>query len=113
DSDLPKETKHLEQRHRAATHELDSLTKGLSGYVATNLSMVELQTQASDPSADSKVKTRFKELYMEYVTEGFGADLDVLRKGETIDDEGLEMLVYALETGVQSFTDADQKMIVG
>ncbi|KAJ2439910.1 hypothetical protein IWW46_004226 [Coemansia sp. RSA 2440] len=74
--------------------------------------MVDLQKQ-SESAADPKVKARFKELYMEYMTEGFGSDLDALRKEEKIDDEGLEMLVYALETGVQSFTDADQKMIVG
>ncbi|KAJ2308476.1 hypothetical protein IWW55_000413 [Coemansia sp. RSA 2706] len=73
--------------------------------------MVQLQKQSQ--SADQNVKARFKELYMDYVTSAFGGDLDALRKEETIDDEGLDMLVYALETGTQSFTEADQKMIVG
>ncbi|KAJ1863990.1 hypothetical protein LPJ78_003666 [Coemansia sp. RSA 989] len=72
-----------------------------------------LQLQKKQAEADSHIKSRFKELYMSYLTEGFGSDLDMLRKKEDIDEEGLEMLVYSLESGVGSFTDADQKMIIG
>ncbi|KAI7822291.1 hypothetical protein BX661DRAFT_187637 [Kickxella alabastrina] len=113
DSDLPKETKQFEKLQREAARTLQNLESGLENYVATNLDLVQHMHKVADSSAaDLLIQAKFKEVYMDYVTTGFGADLDALRKEEEIDDEGLEMLVDALETGTRSFAFADQKMIV-
>ncbi|KAI9504432.1 hypothetical protein BX070DRAFT_222174 [Coemansia spiralis] len=70
-----------------------------------------MQQQKRNIDIDRITQTKFKELYMEYVTTGFGTDLDILRKEENIDDSGLEMLVDSLEVGMQSFASEVQKII--
>ncbi|KAJ1730253.1 hypothetical protein LPJ61_003115, partial [Coemansia biformis] len=102
----------LEKRQKEALAKLQQLEIGLEPYVATNIGMLQAQRQQQQAALDQKVVARFKEIYMEYVTMGFGSDLDALRKEGAMDDEGLDVLVDALETGVQSFAGSEQRMIV-
>lgn len=112
DDDLPPQTKQFQTGHKNASDSLKSLQSQLTGYVSTNLDLVLSQTTDTQ-QMDSEIKTKFKQIYMDYVTSGFGTDLDELRKQGDIDgSENFSMLVDALETGIQSFTAADQKMIV-
>ncbi|KAJ2720644.1 hypothetical protein GGI07_004489 [Coemansia sp. Benny D115] len=99
----------METAQNEATRRVRDLETGLERFVATNLDLVQA---GQSESVDPQIQARFKEVYMEYVTMGFGSDLDALRKEEEIGDEGLEILIDALETGTRSFTAADQKMIV-
>ncbi|KAJ2886787.1 hypothetical protein H4R27_000404 [Coemansia aciculifera] len=112
DSDTPKEIKHLAKHQSDATRNLKKIEGELSGYVATNLDLVQQRKDTNQLEADLRVAAKFKEIYMDYITTGFGADLDTLRKEGDINDETLELLVDALETGIQSFAASDQKMIV-
>ncbi|PIA18560.1 hypothetical protein COEREDRAFT_79607 [Coemansia reversa NRRL 1564] len=111
-SGLPKGLQYLEENQKQAQDNIQRLKSGLEGYVATNIDMVQAQHHQEQSEIDERIKSRFKEIYMEYATTAFGSDLDTIRKEEDIDDEGLEMLVDALESGVQSFTNSEQKMIV-
>ncbi|KAJ2867444.1 hypothetical protein GGH94_000833 [Coemansia aciculifera] len=112
DSDTPKEIKHLAKHQSDAARNLKKIEGELSGYVATNLDLVQQRKDTNQLEADLRVAAKFKEIYMDYITTGFGADLDTLRKEGDINDETLELLVDALETGIQSFAASDQKMIV-
>ncbi|KAJ2058106.1 hypothetical protein GGI17_005231 [Coemansia sp. S146] len=112
DSDTPKEIKHLAKHQSDATRNLKKIEGELSGYVATNLDLVQQRKDNNQLETDLRVAAKFKEIYMDYITTGFGADLDTLRKEGDINDETLELLVDALETGIQSFAASDQKMIV-
>ncbi|KAJ2385226.1 hypothetical protein H4S02_004439 [Coemansia sp. RSA 2611] len=112
DNDTPKEIKHLAKHQANATRSLKKIEGELSGYVATNLDLVQQRKESNQQETDLRVAAKFKEIYMDYITTGFGADLDTLRKEGDINDETLELLVDALETGIQSFAASDQKMIV-
>ncbi|KAJ2083366.1 hypothetical protein H4R24_000843 [Coemansia sp. RSA 988] len=111
-SGLPKDLQYLEKNQKQSLDNVQRLKGGLEGYVARNIDMVQAHQQKTHSETDERIKSRFKEIYMEYVTTAFGSDLDTIRKEEDIDDEGLEMLVDALESGMRSFTNSEQKMIV-
>ncbi|KAJ1840600.1 hypothetical protein LPJ73_006373 [Coemansia sp. RSA 2703] len=106
------EIDRLEGQRKAAELLVRNIETGLEDYVATNLDMVQYRELNTEETADQRVQKKFKEIYMDYVATGFGADLDLLRKESEIDDDGLEMLIDVLETGTLSFMPADQKMIV-
>ncbi|KAJ2743776.1 hypothetical protein GGI20_003499 [Coemansia sp. BCRC 34301] len=110
--DVPNEIKHLAKHQADATRSVKTIEGMLKGYVATNLDLVQQRKDSSQLEADPRVEAKFKEIYMDYITTGFGADLDTLRKEGDINDDTLELLVDALETGIQSFTASDQKTIV-
>ncbi|KAJ2800378.1 hypothetical protein H4R21_003197, partial [Coemansia helicoidea] len=110
--ELPKETQQLAKRQKEALAKLQQLEIGLEPHVATNLDLLQVQRQKQQASLDQQAQSRFREIYMDYVTTGFGADLDALRKDGAMDDEGLDVLVDALETGVLSFTASEQQMII-
>ncbi|KAJ1868677.1 hypothetical protein H4R99_004267 [Coemansia sp. RSA 1722] len=112
DMGIEKETMQLDKKHEQATLKVRDLETGLQEYVATNLDLVRYKQISDQTSTDQQAQEKFKKIYMDYVTNGFGADLDTLRKEHEIDDEGLEMLIDVLETGVLAFTPADQKMII-
>ncbi|KAJ2705397.1 hypothetical protein FB645_002477 [Coemansia sp. IMI 203386] len=112
DMGIEKETMQLDKKHEQATLKVRDLETGLQEYVATNLDLVRYKQISDQTSTDQQLQEKFKKIYMDYVTNGFGADLDTLRKEHEIDDEGLEMLIDVLETGMLAFTPADQKMII-
>ncbi|KAJ2778019.1 hypothetical protein GGI15_004314 [Coemansia interrupta] len=111
-SDSESEIDHLKRQQKEAELLVRDIETGLENYVATNLDMVRYKQLNTEETEDQRVQKRFKEIYMDYVATGFSADLDLLRKESEIDDDGLEMLIDVLETGMLSFKPADQKMIV-
>ncbi|KAJ1717989.1 hypothetical protein LPJ61_006974, partial [Coemansia biformis] len=90
DGGLLAEKCQLEKHQKEALAKLQQLEIGLEPYVATNIGMLQAQRQQQQAALDQKVVARFKEIYMEYVTTGFGSDLDALRKEGAMDDEGLD-----------------------
>ncbi|KAJ1723471.1 hypothetical protein LPJ53_002179 [Coemansia erecta] len=111
-SDSESEIDRLEGQQKEAELLVRDIETGLENYVATNLDMVRHMQLNTEETVDQRIQKKFKEIYMDYVATGFGADLDLLRKESEIDDDGLEMLIDVLETGTLSFKPADQKMIV-
>ncbi|KAJ2688131.1 hypothetical protein GGH99_003100 [Coemansia sp. RSA 1285] len=103
DDDLPPNAKKHIKEQKAALSQVQTIKQGLAPYVATNLDLMNQQKTSSLVDADRTTKEKFKALYMDHVTTGFGTDLDRLRKEEDIDEEGLEMLVDVLEAAVDSF----------
>ncbi|KAJ2552598.1 hypothetical protein EV175_003255 [Coemansia sp. RSA 1933] len=113
DDELPQNAQRLANKQKQTLSQIQAIKTGLLPYVATNLDLMQ-QQKASRTDVDRTTRDKFKELYMEHVTTGFGTDLDRLRKEDDIDEDGLEMLVDVLEAAVDSFaiTAADETAIL-
>ncbi|KAJ2399011.1 hypothetical protein GGI23_002904 [Coemansia sp. RSA 2559] len=104
EDELPQSAKQLASQQKRTLAQVQTIKRGLLPYVATNIDLMQ-QQKAARTDVDRTTKEKFKQLYMEHVTTGFGTDLDRLRKEDDIDEDGLEMLVDVLEAAVESFAD--------
>ncbi|CAH1758764.1 11229_t:CDS:2 [Entrophospora sp. SA101] len=53
-----------------------------------------------------------RDYYMSQLTNGFGEDLDKIRKEQNLDSNRLEVLIDSLESGIKIFSDIERELIL-
>lgn len=62
---------------------------------------------------DKDVDARFEEYYLKLITEEFGDELNELRHAKDFGDKSLPMLIRALKSGANIFSQEERRTVLG
>ncbi|PVV04137.1 hypothetical protein BB560_001368 [Smittium megazygosporum] len=92
----------------STSEKLFEKSKQNNNNIVTNFDLInELKLCDTENGIQNTMKSGFKALYMDAMTNAFGDELNLLRHSENLDSNKLELLVSSLQSGINIFENDD------
>ncbi|KAI9485385.1 MAG: ribosome-assembly protein 3-domain-containing protein [Benjaminiella poitrasii] len=72
----------------------------------------EQQEEIPDVVEEQSTSSKFRNLYMNKITQAFGSDLDQIRQEPSFNGPRLNILIDSLEAGIDIFSNLEQEIIL-